>query len=322
MVELFQINDSKTSKVKKVERLSTGEQSNFSKEKVRREEGKLQKLFEANLEEILGIEYIASERAIGRGRIDTIGIDNDGAPCIIEFKFESGDEAFSQVLAYRKSFQDNKYNFKDLCHKKGIGEDKIDWNSLRVLIIAKKYSHRITSIASDYKVELLTYHIYNEKFLCLNSVGELTQSKTRKKKQNISSQKQNSYSIKDHLAGKDKQIGKLFRKSQSKILGLENVAKEVKKRYIAYKYIADNGSTNVVAIEIQRGGLKVGLNVQKGKLNDPQGLVQDFSNIGNFANANYMVTITNESQLEEVFPFILQSYNINKAKVKAKKSKK
>ncbi len=55
----------------------------FSKER------DLQRLFEANLEMLLGVRFIASEFTTGdrqRGRIDTLGLDQDGNPTIIEFK--------------------------------------------------------------------------------------------------------------------------------------------------------------------------------------------------------------------------------------------
>lgn len=47
----------------------------------------LQKLFEANLEEILNIVFLAHEYSTSfGGRIDTLGIDKNGSPCIIEYK--------------------------------------------------------------------------------------------------------------------------------------------------------------------------------------------------------------------------------------------
>ena len=54
--------------------------SEFSKER------DLQNLFEANLEILLGVRFVASEFTTGdrqRGRIDTLGLDQDGYPTII-----------------------------------------------------------------------------------------------------------------------------------------------------------------------------------------------------------------------------------------------
>ncbi|MBD3399187.1 MAG: hypothetical protein GF399_02515 [Candidatus Coatesbacteria bacterium] len=49
-------------------------------------ERQLQRLFEANLEELLGLRFVASEFSTGEkhgGRIDTLGIDQNDCPVII-----------------------------------------------------------------------------------------------------------------------------------------------------------------------------------------------------------------------------------------------
>ncbi|MEU9261580.1 hypothetical protein ACFVYZ_04845 [[Kitasatospora] papulosa] len=48
----------------------------------------LQRRVEAGLEQILGIRFVASEYATGpwhRERIDTLGLDENGSPMVIEF---------------------------------------------------------------------------------------------------------------------------------------------------------------------------------------------------------------------------------------------
>ena len=52
-------------------------------------ERELQRLFEDNLLQFLGVRFIASEFTTGdrqRGRIDTLGIDQDSFPTIVEYK--------------------------------------------------------------------------------------------------------------------------------------------------------------------------------------------------------------------------------------------
>jgi RecB family endonuclease NucS len=69
----------------------------FSKER------DLQKLFEANLETLLGVRFIGSEFTTGdrqRGHIDTLGIDQDGYPTIIEYKKSSKENVINQGLFY------------------------------------------------------------------------------------------------------------------------------------------------------------------------------------------------------------------------------
>ena len=52
-------------------------------------EKSLQTLIEQHLETFLGVRFLASEHSTGKvhgGRIDTLGIDEDGCPVIIEYK--------------------------------------------------------------------------------------------------------------------------------------------------------------------------------------------------------------------------------------------
>ncbi len=50
-------------------------------------ERELQSLIEANMEAMLGIRFLASEYRTGRhrGRVDSLGLDENGTPVVIEF---------------------------------------------------------------------------------------------------------------------------------------------------------------------------------------------------------------------------------------------
>jgi RecB family endonuclease NucS len=57
-------------------------------------ERSLQQLFERNLEALLGVRFLASEHSTGvrhGGRIDTLGLDENGLPVIIEYKRQQGE---------------------------------------------------------------------------------------------------------------------------------------------------------------------------------------------------------------------------------------
>lgn len=61
-------------------------------------EKSLQSLIESNLETFLGIQFLASEYSTGKkhgGRIDTLGIDENGCPCIIEYKRKTNENVRS-----------------------------------------------------------------------------------------------------------------------------------------------------------------------------------------------------------------------------------
>jgi hypothetical protein len=63
----------------------------------------LQTLIEANMEAMLGIRFLASEYATGprhRGRIDSLGLDENGNPAIIEYKKTADSGILPQAASY------------------------------------------------------------------------------------------------------------------------------------------------------------------------------------------------------------------------------
>jgi RecB family endonuclease NucS len=105
-------------------------------------ERELQRLFEANLPQLLGVRFIASEFTTGdrqRGRIDTLGIDQDGFPTIIEYKKTSKENVINQGLFYLDWLVDHKGDFT-LAAQEALGTDiEIDWGSPRLILIAESF---------------------------------------------------------------------------------------------------------------------------------------------------------------------------------------
>jgi len=283
-------------------------------------ERKLQELFENNLEEILNIVFLAHEYSTSfGGRIDTLGIDKNGSPCIIEYKKNQNDNVINQGLSYLRWLLDHKADFEILCRNKKLTIE-IDWDSPRVICIAESYNKFDLDTADilPINVELLRYRIYNENILYVEPVNyqkvRISTSGIVKKAQQGKEKierLQKIYSINDHLLGIEKKTVDLFQTLREKILSLdENIIEEAKAKYIAYKT-----STNFTDIVIQKDGLKVFLNVKSGQLNDPQSLARDLTKpkiIGHWDNGDYEVKLEKESELEAVFSLIKQSYDLNK----------
>ena len=64
-------------------------------------EKSLQSLIEAHLDTFLGVRFLASEYSTGKvhgGRIDTLGIDENGCPVIIEYKRSTDENVINQGL--------------------------------------------------------------------------------------------------------------------------------------------------------------------------------------------------------------------------------
>lgn len=283
-------------------------------------EKNLQSLFEQNLEEILNIDFLAHEYSTSfGGRIDTLGVDKNGSPCVIEYKKNQNESVINQGLSYLKWLLDHKEKLEILCQNKKINVE-IDWDSPRVICIAESYSKFDIDTADilPINIELLRYRVYDEDILYLeaenyqkvkiSTSGIIKKSKIQKAK-DVHLQK--IYSVDDHLVGINKETLDLFQDLRERIISLDqNIIEEAKAKYIAYKT-----STNFVDIVVMQYGLKIFLNVKSGKLNDPQNLARDLTkpkSVGHWGNGDYEVKFENESEADAVFSLIKQSYDFNK----------
>lgn len=109
-------------------------------------EAELQGRVEASLDRLLGIRFLASEYPPGpwhRGRIDTLGLDENGAPVVIEFKKGSDSGVLSQAVSYLSWFDSAHHEFEALVRRVLGAEaaESIDWRRPRMVCIAAGFSH-------------------------------------------------------------------------------------------------------------------------------------------------------------------------------------
>ncbi|WP_374516202.1 DUF5655 domain-containing protein [Brevundimonas sp.] len=140
-------------------------------------EKSLQHLFEKNLEALLGVRFLATEYSTGAvhgGRIDTLGIDEDGSPVIIEYKRSTNENVINQGLFYLDWLMDHKKEFQwlvlDVLGKEAA--DKVEWSAPRLVCIAgdfTKYdSYAVKQI--NRSIELIRYRRFGSDLLMIELV--------------------------------------------------------------------------------------------------------------------------------------------------------
>ncbi|MDQ7862738.1 hypothetical protein RCO48_22060 [Peribacillus frigoritolerans] len=122
-------------------------------------EKSLQHIIERHLDTFLGVRFLDSEYSTGKrhaGRIDTLGIDENNSPVIIEYKRSINENVINQGLFYLNWLLDHKAEFELMVMRK-YGQtvsDAIDWSSPRLLCIAggfTKYDeHAVEQINRKY----------------------------------------------------------------------------------------------------------------------------------------------------------------------------
>lgn len=104
-------------------------------------EKSLQGLIEQHSEAFLGVTFLASEYTTGKthgGRIDTLGIDEDDCPVIVEYKRATNENVINQGLFYLDWLLDHRAEFQLLVmrHLGPERADRVDWSAPRLICIA------------------------------------------------------------------------------------------------------------------------------------------------------------------------------------------
>ena len=180
-------------------------------------EAALRDFFADNLEDLLGMRFLAKEYPTTGGRIDTLAIDDTNAPVIIEYKWGQDDAIFTQGLFYFNWLRKNKKHF-DLLVADKLGKDvKVNWSNPRVVLISQGFDNRtIIAVQEVDKVELIKYTPYRQSILYLETVysPNKTQNTFKEREKNTSLE---SYDINYHLRKSNIGTKELFYKLQEEI---------------------------------------------------------------------------------------------------------
>jgi predicted transport protein len=282
-------------------------------------ERSLQSLIEGNLETFLGIRFLASEYSTGKthaGRIDTLGIGENGCACIVEYKRSSNENVINQGLFYLDWLLDHKAEFESLVSKK-FGQDtsdSIEWSSPRLICIAGDFTkydgHAVQQI--DRNIELIRYVRFGDEFLLFEMVhsvatAEATGSKPAKTAPSPGSTP--AKSVEDQIARCSPELLDVYHELETFIMSLgDDVQKRTLKWYLAYRRIK-----NFVSLEFQYALNKmlVFVKVDPDELVIEAGFMRDVREIGHFGTGSLELTIRNREDLRKSLPLIEQSYDSN-----------
>ena len=142
-------------------------------------EKSLQALFEANLEALLGVRFLASEFVTNAsGRMDTLGIDENNAPVVIEYKRASNENVINQGLFYLDWLMGHRKDFEWLVMER-LGKEvaqKVDWSGSRLICIAGDFQkwdeHAVKQM--NRTIDLVRYRRYGEDLLLLEQLTATT----------------------------------------------------------------------------------------------------------------------------------------------------
>ncbi|MCM3317170.1 DUF5655 domain-containing protein [Rummeliibacillus stabekisii] len=282
-------------------------------------EKSLQTLIERNLNTFLGIHFLASEYSTGKkhgGRIDTLGIDENHSPVIIEYKRSMNENVINQGLYYLDWLLDHKAEFQLLVLNK-FGQDfakHIDWSSPRLLCIAGSFTkydeHAVQQINRN--IELYQYKHYDEGYLMLDLVNA-TMAQTILTDMSVdtsTSDKPKAWkTIADYMSQADTELINRYETLRAFIFALsDDVQESILKYYIAYKRIKNFAC---VELRTQNNILLVYVKVDPETIELEPGFTRDVRNIGHYGTGDLEIQIKNDTDLEKAKELIVKSFEVS-----------
>ncbi len=130
-------------------------------------ESDIQKAFEENLNALeSGLEYVASFVKTGVGVIDTLAVDSEACPVVIEYKKPGGSDvdAVIQALDYSAWCRENVDWLTEYVAKKKHGFSGELNSEVRIVVVAKEFEDRVLRAARALEPEtmLVSYQLFKD----------------------------------------------------------------------------------------------------------------------------------------------------------------
>ena len=282
-------------------------------------ERSLQTLFEENLTALLGIRFLSSEQRTTNGRIDTLGLDENSCPVIIEYKRASNENVINQGLFYLDWLMDHRRDFEWLVLK-SFGEEeasKVEWSAPRLICIAGDFTrydeHAVKQISRN--IELIRYRRFGDDLLLLDLVTATATSPSRPLLAVGEVPDQSGGTIlgvtqykrvTESLADADASLKDIFESTRSFLRALgDDVQEKTLKYYFAFARLK-----NFACVEIKPSSRKilVYLKVDPATIELSPGFTRDVSVTGHYGTGDLEVTLSKPEDLERAKPLFQKSY--------------
>jgi len=284
----------------------------------------LQTLIEANLETLLGARFLATEYSTGKthgGRIDSLGLDENHCPVILEYKRSVGENVINQGLFYLDWLMDHKAEFKLLVLEKfgAAAADAIDWSGPRLVCIAADFTkydgHAVQQI--DRNIELIRYRRFGADLLLFELVNATSASvpKPSAAVKAAKLAKETNESGTEKVVGPDKTYAETVATLPAPLLAVlasledftlslgDDVQRKELRLYVAFKRLK-----NFATLVPQKGRLLLYLHLEPALVTKVLPNAEDVSQKGHWGTGDVAMSLTSLADLDAAKPFILAAY--------------
>lgn len=276
----------------------------------------MQKLAEANLQQIFGLDLVSSEFELKGQRIDTLAFDKDSnAFAIIEYKKDKNISVSDQGMSYLYLMLNNKSDLIVEYNKRTSGKWKtnFDWEQSRVLFVAPRFTimHQNAINFTNVAIQLWEIRKYKNGIVTFNEVQSPNKKESIKtiiKNDPVTrrvSKEIKVYTEGDHLSKVNVNVKELYGDLRSAILGLGNDIEVRPKKF----YIAFRRKQSFAGLLFLKSKLKVYLTIDFPEIEDPLKKARDVKEIGHYSNGNTEVTIMEPGEIPYLLTLIKHAYD-------------
>jgi predicted transport protein len=278
----------------------------------------LHKLIDKNLDTIFGIRFLRDEYVTEKhGRIETLGLDEDNRPVVIEYKKHKDKGQLTQANRYMTWIRQNPDSFellvlKNIKNYKG----KIDFSNPRIICFAQEFSIDDKCLALSLDAELWKYRYYANNTISITREEEPEQLIVSNQK-NVSIKKiprMNSpkKSIEDHLAGASEDLKELFYQLEKEIFEISSsIDRYTTNAEINYK---TSRVFAYLSIQNKKNCLRYSLRTNNSAMIDEKGLTLEIPKSHGWGNITRQLTVNPEDirkdkyTISDVMQLLMQAY--------------
>lgn len=284
-------------------------------------EKSLQTLFEGQMDTLLGVRFLASEYATGKthkGRIDSLGLDENGCPVIVEYKRQSNENVINQGLFYLDWLLDHQAEFRWLVMEK-LSKDvsqNIEWSGTRLLCIAADFTrydqHAVQQIPRN--IELIRYKLFGDDLLLLELVNAQTVPDATTARPTHASESPVEAAV-ARPSVKDKTLAEQLELASPEIRALytqittllltrgDDVQEKRLKLYTAFRRLK-----NFACVIVYPNRILITLKLDPETVTLEEGFSRDLSQVGHWGTGDLELCLRSEADVERARPLLERSY--------------
>lgn len=276
-------------------------------------EKSLQAVFEKNLEALLGVRFLASEFATNEGgRMDSLGIDENNSPVVVEYKRSSNENVINQGLYYLDWLMSHRKDFEWLVLER-LGADAaklVDWSGPRLICIATDFGkydeHAVKQMNRN--IALIRYRRFEGDLLLLE---QLTSASAHASAPALAvpggaAGKPNYKTITSQMQEAPQELLDLYHLLADYMLALgDDVEAKTTAYYVAFRRIKNFAS---VELRNQLRKILIFVKVNPDTVQLEEGFTRDVRKIGHFGTGDLEITITDAADFERAKSLLQRSY--------------